>query len=138
VSSDPFFDPLVARPSDDERPARSDASPPDGEVDEWFERAASGRAGGSPGQDGGPSPSEQLGAAALPLEGDLVRPARRQRSLRRAPEPALPTEQHERRSSLPKPESTDRGRSVAESGRGELDGGALGRSVGVIGVWRVL
>lgn len=102
MTPDPFFDPLVAQPSGtDEPPANGAAPGRDGDVDEWFERAASGRPAG-PGEEGGPSPSEQLGAAALPLEGDLVRPARRQRNLRRAPDAPLPTQPRDHQRSLPK------------------------------------
>jgi hypothetical protein len=76
MASDPFFDPLVANvQSDGESPHDDNQAQHDGDVDDWFERAASGSRGGGDG-DVLP-PTEQLGAAALPLEGDLVRPGRR-------------------------------------------------------------
>ena len=77
MTRDPFFDDLDADVDSgaDDVPSATAASSLNADVDDWFERAAAGRAAASPsGIDS--RPTELLGAAALPLDGDLVRPAR--------------------------------------------------------------
>jgi hypothetical protein len=86
MASDPFFDSLIAanvaastsREVGDLTEHDEEVDPglvqQEGDVDEWFEQAASGRGGGV--VDARP-PADQLGAAALPIDGDLVRPRRR-------------------------------------------------------------
>jgi hypothetical protein len=73
MTRDPFFDELdVDVDSGAEHvPAASSLN---ADVDDWFERAAAGRVAPASGIDS--RPTELLGAAALPLDGDLVRPAR--------------------------------------------------------------
>jgi hypothetical protein len=93
MTADPFFGPLLtAYLGEHELSPSSEVHAPDGDADvaveDWFAQAARGQARPSSGDS---SPQfEQLGAAALPLDGDLVRPAR-QRSVRmprRSPLPA--------------------------------------------------
>ncbi len=75
MTADPFFAPLLhAEPRGDEptRDGQADASQND--VDQWFARAASGQT--LAGHSDSAAQSELLGAAGLPLDGDLVRPAR--------------------------------------------------------------
>ena len=112
MASDPFFDSLItnvaARSSPEvggltQRNEKVDADllQQGGDVDEWFEQAASGGGGGV--VDARP-PADQLGAAALPIEGDLVRPGRRPltRHLGRIPS-ALPDGAHRHAASVAQP-----------------------------------
>jgi hypothetical protein len=82
MPSDPFFDSLIAYaqragtfPDGGDPTLRDheldDQAQQEGDVDEWFERAASGS---REGVVDALLPADQLGAAALPLDVDLVRP----------------------------------------------------------------
>lgn len=112
MASDPFFDPLIANVAartspevgdltEHDEPVDPDLVQQEGDVDEWFEQAASGRGAGV--VDARP-PADQLGAAALPIDGDLVRPGRRPltRHLGRIPS-ALPDGAHRQAASVAQP-----------------------------------
>jgi hypothetical protein len=112
MASDPFFDSLIPKVAprtsaevgdltEHDEEVDPDLAQQEGDVDEWFEQAASGRGGGV--VDARP-PADQLGAAALPIDGDLVRPGRRPltRHLGRIPS-ALPDGAHPQAASVAQP-----------------------------------